>query len=150
MHASLCGSSFDTFLSVVDMNGNIIAFNDDAADCGSQSELTFETAGLGSVYIIVEGWGMEMGAYNLTLEADYVGLLENESTNFKVYPNPTNGVISLNKPIGNARLYHVNGTFLGNFNTYESLVLNLGSFQAGSYFLQSEDGTIIEQINLVK
>jgi hypothetical protein len=150
VHATLCGSSFDTFLSVIDMNGNVIAFNDDATNCGSQSELSFETAGLGSVFIIVEGWGDEMGAYNLTLEADFVGLLEDEPTNFKVYPNPTNGNISVNKPIGNARLYHVNGTFLRNFNTNESLVLNLDSFQVGSYFLQSEDGTITEQINLVK
>jgi hypothetical protein len=79
VHASLCGASFDTFMSVVDMNGNVIAFNDDATNCGSQSALTFETTGLGSVYIIVEGWGIEMGNYTLTLDADYVGVEENLS-----------------------------------------------------------------------
>jgi hypothetical protein len=150
VHASLCGSSFDTFMSVVDMNGNVIAFNDDATNCGSQSMLTFETVGLGSVYIIVEGWGIEMGNYTLTLDADYVGIAENDLTRFRVFPNPTNGSISLNKAIGNARLYHVNGTFLGSYNTDYSLVLDLTPFQAGSYFLQSEDGTVTEKINLVK
>ena len=150
VHASLCGSSFDTFMSVVDMNGNVIAFNDDATNCGSQSALTFETAGLGSVYIIVEGWGIEMGNYTLTLDADYVGLEENDLTRFRVFPNPTIGSISLNKAIGTARLYHVNGTFLGSYNTDHSLVLDLTPYQAGSYFLQSEDGSVTEKISLVK
>jgi hypothetical protein len=150
VHASLCGASFDTFMSVVDMNGNVIAFNDDATNCGSQSALTFETTGLGSVYIIVEGWGIEMGNYTLTLDADYVGVEENEWTRFRVYPNPTNGAISLNKAIGMARLYQLNGIFLGSFNTNQSLVIDLTPYQAGSYFLQSEDGTVTEKINLVK
>lgn len=150
VHASLCGASFDTFLSVVDMNGNVIAFNDDATNCGSQSALTFETAGLGSVFIIVEGWGAEMGDYTLTLEADYVGISENELADLKVYPNPSNGMITLNRSIGKASLYSVNGSFLGLFNTEESLQLDLGTFAAGSYLLKSEDGSLTEQINLVK
>ncbi len=150
VHASLCGSSFDTFLSVVDMSGNVIAFNDDATNCGGQSALTFQTTGLGSVYIIVEGWGNEMGNYNLTLDADYVGLSENESPGFRVFPNPTNGSIVLNKSIGNARLYQVNGTYLGSYDTKQSLSIDLTPFQAGSYFLKSEDGTITEKINVLK
>lgn len=150
IHASLCGASFDTFLSVVDMNGNVIAFNDDNENCGSQSALSFETNGLGSVYIIVEGWGVQMGAYTLTLEADYVGLLDLQSPTLIVFPNPSNGLISLNKSIGKAKLYHVNGSLLGIFNTQESLSIDLSHFQPGSYFLQSEDGTITEHITLVK
>ena len=150
VHASLCGASFDTFLSVVDMNGNVIAFNDDVVECGSQSALTFETAGLGSLYIIVEGWGSEMGNYTLTLNAAYVGLEEEPSTSIRVYPNPTNGSVRLNQSIGKATLYHVNGTELATFDTDESLQIDLTDFQAGSYFLRSIDGHVSQQIVLVK
>jgi hypothetical protein len=149
--ASLCGASFDTFLSVVDMNGNVLAFNDDAANCGSQSELTFETAGLGSVYIIVEGWGSEMGNYTLTLNADYVGLNEEEQlSSIRVFPNPTNGSVRLNQAIGKATLYHVNGTELAHYDTDQTLHIDLSNFQAGSYFLRSIDGQVSQQIVLVK
>ncbi len=150
VHASLCGASFDTFMSVVDMNGNVIAFNDDAPNCGSQSELTFETAGLGSVYIIVEGWGIEMGNYTLTLNADYVGLEEEKISVVKVFPNPTSGNVHLNQSIGMATLYHVNGTKLATYNTDQDLQIDLSDFQAGSYFLRSQDGQVSQQIVLVK
>ena len=150
IHASLCGSSFDTFISVVDMNGNVIAFNDDAPNCGSQSALTFETTGLGSVYIIVEGWGIEMGNYTLTIDADYVGISEIDLSDLQVFPNPTNGVISLNKSIGKARLYHVNGAFLGSYDTNATQAIDLTPFQSGSYFLKSEDGAVTLKINVVK
>ena len=150
VHASLCGASFDTFLSVVDMNGNVIAFNDDVVECGSQSALTFETAGLGSLYIIVEGWGSEMGNYTLTLNAAYVGLEEEPLTSIRVYPNPTNGSVRLNQSIGKATLYHVNGTELATYDTDESLQIDLTDFQAGSYFLRSSDGHVSQQIILVK
>lgn len=150
VHASLCGASFDTFLSVVDLNGNVIAFNDDVVECGSQSALTFETAGLGSVYIIVEGWGSEMGNFTLTLNADYVGLEEEQLASIRVFPNPTNASVRLNQSIGIATLYHVNGTELTKYDTDESLQIDLSNFQAGSYFLRSFDGQVSQQIVLVK
>ena len=150
VHASLCGANFDTFLSVVDMNGNVIAFNDDVVECGSQSALTFETAGLGSVYIIVEGWGSEMGNYTLTLNADYVGLEEEQQAMIRVFPNPTNERVRLNQSIGIATLYHVNGTELASYDTDQSLLIDLNEFQAGSYFLKSVDGQVSQQIVLVK
>ena len=148
--ASLCGSSFDTFLSVVDMNGNVIAFNDDASNCGEQSELTFETAGLGSVHIIVEGWGTEMGNYTLTLEAAYVGINEEITEMVRVFPNPTSGSIQLSRSIGRAELFHINGMKLATFNTEESLNIDLDEYQAGSYLLRSLDGRVTQQIVLVK
>ncbi|MFM6934626.1 MAG: GEVED domain-containing protein [Flavobacteriales bacterium] len=150
VHASLCGASFDTFLSVIDINGNVIAFNDDGANCGNQSELTMETAGLGTIYFIVEGWGMEMGNYTLTLNADYVGLSEENLDPITLFPNPSNGLVSLNRSIGKVSLYHVDGTQLAHFNTNESLQLDLSEFDAGSYFLRSEDGQIVQQLILVK
>jgi hypothetical protein len=62
-------------------------------------------------------------------------IAENDLTRFRVFPNPTNGSISLNKAIGNARLYHVNGTFLGSYNTDYSLVLDLTPFSSRKLLL---------------
>jgi hypothetical protein len=150
VNVSLCGSAFDTFLSLKDMNGNVIAFNDDAGNCGSQSALSFPTAGLGSVFIIVEGWGMEMGEYTLSIEADFVGLEEENTWKLNVYPNPTNGIIHVNKPGGILTLFHVNGAELASFNTDEMLDIDLSSLTPGTYFLKSNEGIVSQKIVLVK
>ena len=89
MQRSLCGASFDTFLSVVDLNGNVIAYNDD--QCGSQSALSFSTLGLGTIYFIVEGWGNEMGNYTLNIESTNVGLDDLSNNNSLIYPILTMG-----------------------------------------------------------
>jgi hypothetical protein len=150
VNVSLCGSAFDTFLSVKDMNGNVIAFNDDAGNCGSQSALSFLTAGLGSVFIIVEGWGMEMGEYTLSIDADYVGLEDENIWKLNVYPNPTNGIVHVNKPSGILTLFHINGTELASFNTDEILDIDLSTLTPGTYFLKSIEGIVSQKIVLVK
>jgi hypothetical protein len=132
------------------MNGNIIAFNDDAGNCGSQSALSFPTAGLGSVFIIVEGWGMEMGEYTLSIEADYVGLQDENTMKLNVYPNPTNGIVHLNSPSGVLTLFHINGTELATFNTDEMLDIDLSTLTPGTYFLKSIEGIVSAKIILVK
>ena len=150
VNVSLCGSAFDTFLSVKDMNGNVIAFNDDAGNCGSQSALSFPTAGLGSVFIIVEGWGMEVGEFTLLIEADYVGLQEENTWKINVYPNPSNGIVHVNKPSGILTLFHINGTELASFNTDEMPDIDLSTFTPGTYFLKSIEGIVSQKIVLVK
>jgi hypothetical protein len=85
---SLCGSGFDTFLSVVDANGNVIAYNDDAPGCGTTSALTFNTAGYGIVYVIVEGWGISSGDYTIEMNANYLSTEELNLDAISIYPNP--------------------------------------------------------------
>lgn len=87
--ASLCGSSFDTFLSAIDPQGNVLAYNDDGATCSPQSEIVIPTAGEDSVYIIVEGWGSFMGAYTLQLSEQIVGIEEGADSDYTLYPNPS-------------------------------------------------------------
>lgn len=84
---SLCGSNFDTFLSVIDPQGNVIAYNDDGT-CGSSSELTFSTVGIDTAYIIVEGWSNETGDFDLNINGSFLGIAENSSQNIQLFPNP--------------------------------------------------------------
>lgn len=64
---SLCGSNYDTYLRVYSdcTLSNQIAFNDDS--CGVQSQLTFESDGFSTYYIMVEGWGSNAGEYTIEL-----------------------------------------------------------------------------------
>lgn len=82
---------------MVDLAGNVIAYNDD--DCGSQSALSFSTVGLGTIYFIVEGWGNEMGAYTLTIESSDVGLDVLSDKVVSIYPNPNQGEFSLSSEL---------------------------------------------------
>lgn len=64
---SLCGSTFDTFLSIQDQNGMAIYGNDDAGNCGTSSEIEFPTAGYDTVFAVVEGWGVASGDYTIVI-----------------------------------------------------------------------------------
>ncbi|MET3732842.1 T9SS type A sorting domain-containing protein [Moheibacter stercoris] len=67
---SLCDSDFDTVLRVfTDCTlATEIAFNDD--ECGTRSELTFESDGTSTYYIMVEGWSITTGNYVLDVTCE--------------------------------------------------------------------------------
>lgn len=91
---SLCGSAFDTFLSVTDVQGNVIAYNDDGS-CGSASELTFSTVGIDTAFIIVEGWGNEQGDYILNIDGAFLSLDEQLESSLVIFPNPAKDQINI-------------------------------------------------------
>lgn len=58
------GSSYDTYIRLLDTLGNLIAFNDDA--CGAQSLLNVGGLTPGATYhVVVEGWSTSEGNYTL-------------------------------------------------------------------------------------
>lgn len=68
LRVSLCGSSFDTGLSVYDAGFNQIACNDDW--CYQQSRLDLTGVVPGSVlYVVIDGHGWEHGEYQLRIES---------------------------------------------------------------------------------
>lgn len=73
INISLCGSSFDTYLHVLDSVGNVVAFDDN--NCGNQSSINSLFINQGdTIYIVVEGAGSDSGAYILDISIDTNGL----------------------------------------------------------------------------
>ncbi len=64
---SLCGSAYDTRLSILDpSDGTLLYTNDD--NCGLQSEITFPVSGAQSFLAVIEGFGAtSAGSYTLNI-----------------------------------------------------------------------------------
>lgn len=143
VNVSLCGANFDTFLSVVDMNGNVVAYNDDSNDCAPQSALSFDATDLGPLYIIVEGWGALSGDYTLQISASFVGLQTSVNKSFNAYPNPSEGLLHLTPNSGVYQFLDMQGQLLQTLDTQTKAVFEMQNLEAGVYFLKEvETGRI--------
>jgi hypothetical protein len=148
LNLSLCGASFDTFFSVLDLNGNVIAYNDD--DCGSQSALSFSTLGLGTVYIIVEGWGNQMGTYTLNIESSDVGLEDLTGANSSLYPNPNHGEFKVSSAVGPVKIYNLMGALVFETVLIDSNRINASMLPNGTYFVQIAENNELQKLIINK
>lgn len=138
---SLCGSSFDTFLSVIDGSGNIIAYNDDSPSCGSSSELTFPTAGLGTLYVIVEGWGNAMGVYDISINANYLNTEELSFDQMNVIPNPATNEIMISNFDGELTIMDLSGKVVFKQSAYNKEKIDISQLENGLYtIILNKDG----------
>ncbi|MFM8596608.1 MAG: GEVED domain-containing protein [Flavobacteriales bacterium] len=143
VRVSLCESAFDTFLSVVDMNGQVIAYNDDAPLCAPNSELVFDPSNLGPLYIIVEGWGGLTGDYTLNIDATYVGVEQLVDAPFQLYPNPSMGHLNVKEGSGKYLVQDLQGKMVFQFDTQSGSIQNLAHLAPGTYFvIQLQTGAI--------
>ncbi|MCH2022627.1 MAG: GEVED domain-containing protein [Saprospiraceae bacterium] len=141
LRASLCGSDFDTYLTIQNTNGDVIFYNDDFTSCSPQSEILFPTLGLDSVYIVVEGWGTDAGAYVLNIDNNYVNITSVKDLNSnkgyrpQLYPNPTSDIIHI-KGIypEQVLLYSINGKLLRSISIKTNSV-DLSSLSSGMYII---------------
>ncbi|TCC99446.1 DUF6443 domain-containing protein [Pedobacter hiemivivus] len=63
---SLCGSNFDTYLHLLDGNGNLVVYNDDNGPfCSGAASSISESLTAGTYYIVVEGYSSNSGDFNL-------------------------------------------------------------------------------------
>lgn len=131
---SLCGSSFDTFLSIMKTNGEIIGVNDDETSCGTSSELTVNTSGLDSLFVIVDGWGTQSGDYEIEITDIDLGIFDSELDNIEIYPNPASDIITIEGvPLNaNMQLYDAKGKVV---TTVNSTQISLNHLESGIYFL---------------
>ena len=148
LNLSLCGASFDTFLSVLDLNGNVIAYNDD--NCGSQSSLSFSTLGLGTVYIIVEGWGNQMGTYTLNIESSDVGIHDVTSDNSSLYPNPNQGEFNTTSVVGPVKIYNLMGALVFETVLNDTNHINASVLPNGTYFVQTPEQVSLQKLIINK
>ena len=137
INVSLCGSNFDTFLSVIDTDGNVIAYNDDGG-CNTQSELSFNMSGLDSVFVIVEGWGSATGDFIIYIEQNTVGTKSfSNTTEFKAYPNPFNTAFSIpNVNNVNVIMYDITGKIVMKINQYNGASILSSNLSKGVYLLE--------------
>lgn len=135
---SLCGSGFDTFLSVVDPQGNVIAYNDDGS-CGSSSELTFSTVGVDTAFIIVEGWGNEQGTFTLTIDGAFLSMDEQQQNSFVIFPNPVKENFRLRglTESGTGAIRNAEGRIIKeNIEITPDSNIDVSNLNAGVYFIE--------------
>jgi hypothetical protein len=132
---SLCGSSFDTFLSVVDGFGNVVAYNDDVSGCGTQSGLTFNTEGLGLLYVIVEGWGNASGGYILEINGNYLNTNEIISDTYTIFPNPASHYFEINDYYGDVLIYDLTGKLIAENTNYSGGKIDISQLKNGLYHI---------------
>jgi uncharacterized membrane protein len=103
--ASLCANTnFDTVIRVYDNCDltNEIASNDDA--CGVQSAVTFESDGVSSYFIMVEGTNGS-GDFEITIDCEnLMGLDGNAFQNFSIAPNPADDQVVLRNTVALERI----------------------------------------------
>ncbi len=135
-HISLCGSSFDTFLSVFEPDSTTVAFNDDS-DCGAQSELNIEVGDYDSLYIVVEGWGTENGEYTLSINGEFLTTETMTDPEIAIYPNPVSDQFRING-IKNqdVLLYTITGELIKTINNYSGELIDVSELSSGIYICQ--------------
>jgi hypothetical protein len=136
LNVSLCGSTFDTFLSVFDTDGNTITFNDDGS-CGGQSEVSFSTVDLDSAYVVVEGWGTESGDYEINVFETPLSVQESSNITHTLFPNPADDFFSITGlQSTTVYIYDISGKLIKEINNYSSETINTTDLTKGIYFIK--------------
>ncbi len=153
---SLCGggTNYNSYLRVYSdctLATEIIA-NDDF--CGEQSELTFESDGSSTYYIMVEGAGAASGVFSLEISCTPIlGLNDNVFSSLVVYPNPVDNQLFIrnSEPIKVVTIFAITGQKLLHMapnNT--SVKINTDRLQSGVYFAHIEVSGYKKVIRLIK
>ena len=147
IEVSLCGSSFDTFLSIQDQWGNVIAANDDDPNCGTQSTVDFLTMGYDTLYAVVEGWGSEMGPYTISIGEGIAGVDDINLDPYSIKPNPsTTSFVIQGEFIGQLVLLNYNGTIVLSQNISGEQHIDVSNISPGFYIARLiEDNRIYDK-----
>lgn len=139
-NVSLCGSSIDTYLQILDADGNVMAFNDDYSVCAPQSEISFLSGDNDTIYVIVQGWNLEKGDYSIEINnADLVSNTEIDN-DMIVYPNPTNGITNIKStyPLVSIVVMDMNGRIVFADSGATSNNFDLSNLNGGIYILEAQ------------
>jgi hypothetical protein len=141
INATLCGSSYDTYISAVDPQGNVLAYNDDDPACAPYSSITIPSAGQDSIYIIVEGWGNNAGNYVLNINQGFVGIEENSAPQMTVFPNPANNSFNIKNAVNaSVVIYDLTGNAVLQIADYSGENINTASLAEGVYTVECRSG----------
>ncbi len=139
---SLCGSTFDTYMTVILPNGTVVANNDDHVDCGSQSKIIMPTYNYDSLYVIVEGWGNNQGEYTLTINEGTLGLDNLTFERQYIFPNPSNDFIRISDNYsGEYEILNMNGEVVSKGRVLANERINIQTLQKGIYYVKCNSDT---------
>lgn len=137
---SLCGSSFDTFLTVLDENMDVIAINDDNINCGTQSEILVSTIGHDSLYVIVEGWGSTSGQYTINISQGALSASSLDNSNYHIYPNPAKDFLIISESYeGMIRILDFKGQTIRTQKVNPNENIDVRNLESGIYFIYLSD-----------
>ncbi|MFK8039268.1 MAG: GEVED domain-containing protein [Crocinitomicaceae bacterium] len=139
---SLCGSTFDTFLSVFDKDGNTITYNDDSDLCGNQSEVAFNVNNRDSILIVVEGWGNEQGEFDINILGEFLSIDNVDANHYSLFPNPANDFFNLDGvPSQQIKIFNVIGNLVQTTNYVTENPVKIDQLTPGYYLVHfSIDG----------
>ena len=142
---SLCGggTTYDSLLRVYSdcTLATEIAMNDDF--CGSQSEVTFESDGISTYIVMVEGAGSSSGKFVLqvTCEPVLIGFEDSVFQNLVIYPNPVTDQLNISSelPMDVVTISNISGMRLmqSTPNSKEASV-QTANLASGMYFVTVE------------
>jgi hypothetical protein len=151
LEVSLCGSSFDTWLAILDTGANVLWYNDDAAACGgTQSEIIIPTDGIDTLYIVVQGWGFSSGDYDIAINQQLTAIEDNGSVEFNLFPNPAREQFIIASTISDGRvvLYDATGKMVLASEFKNNQVVDVSGIAPGTYFvkLSGEKGETVQKL----
>ncbi|WP_034261526.1 T9SS type A sorting domain-containing protein [Altibacter lentus] len=152
---SLCGSgtTFDSFIRVFsDCSGTEIAVNNDY--CGDQSQLTFESDGFSTYYIMIEGNGTAFGNFIMDISCEAVlDVAENALSATILYPNPVQERLQFSSQveIDTATVYSITGVEITT-QTVGTMKgeLDFSAYASGVYFVKLNSGENFETFRIIK
>lgn len=149
--ASLCGSDFDTYLTIKAPNGMVIDGNDDDLVCAPQSEIQLYLTGYAYIYVIVEGWGQATGDYILNIDDNAVGLEEHTLSDLRLYPNPVQTGFTLNNThSGYLAIKDSRGNEIYTANVEPDVFVNIHDLANGIYFVSYTENGFTRTLKLMK
>ena len=154
---SLCdpNTNFNTFLRIFtacDLTEEI-AFNDNS--CGDQSEVNFESDGISTYYILVEGSGsVDSGEFTLEITCEEIlNIQDNNLSQVSIYPNPLSDILNIHSKMNITKLeiYNVSGQkVLSQQNVKGNQQINTSGLKSGVYFIQLISENAAKTIKLIK
>ena len=146
---SLCGSTIDTYLSILDDDGNVLWYNDDFSSCGTSSQITFASTTLDTVYFVIQGWGNISGDYKIAVDQEFIGIDESQEVNATIFPNPASSqfTISSNQN-GDVALYDLSGKMVYISSFIPNEVIDVSSLSPGTYLVKinNESGQTTQKL----
>jgi hypothetical protein len=92
--------------------------------------------------VIVEGWGNSTGAFDIQIDANYLGIGELNVAPYKIYPNPANEYIRIESIHGQVKINALTGANVLSIDTYNGENISLSNLNPGVYFVEFESNKV--------